>query len=103
MVLKGTLSILLAVAVVVYYCVKYIAIEGNLFCFFFLVRFLYFIFLSNVGVNLDALTRTDMSTFPVAYGVIIYLFEGIGNVLTSPFLFLLIFLFQSSIVTILRK
>eukprot|EP00008_Paramoeba_atlantica_P008567 CAMPEP_0201490070 /NCGR_PEP_ID=MMETSP0151_2-20130828/24936_1 /ASSEMBLY_ACC=CAM_ASM_000257 /TAXON_ID=200890 /ORGANISM="Paramoeba atlantica, Strain 621/1 / CCAP 1560/9" /LENGTH=386 /DNA_ID=CAMNT_0047875879 /DNA_START=296 /DNA_END=1456 /DNA_ORIENTATION=- len=33
------------------------------------------------GIPEGALTRTDLRTFPLAYGVVVYLFEGIGLVI----------------------
>lgn len=58
--LAGLVAIGLAVGTVVYYCVLTIRTDG---------------------INGDVWLRTNWSTFPVAYGVVIYLFEGIGLIL----------------------
>ena len=57
----GTLSILMTVITVLYYCFSEQLSDG--------------------GVPDGAWTHFDWGTFPVAFGVIVYLFEGIGLIL----------------------
>lgn len=58
--MAGILAVGLAVGTVTYYCVLTI---------------------QETGVDMEFILRMDWSTFPIAFGVVIYLFEGIGLVL----------------------